>query len=268
MMRISVIIPAAGKSTRFGNSDKLSQDLGGRSLLLRAIEPFTKMDQVTSIIVAGPPEDLDVFRDHYGPKLGFLGATIIEGGRTERWESVHNALANVPEDTTHVAIHDAARPVVDAALVERVFDAAATFPAVVPGVVISDTIKRVDPEVIESAERDATIDSILGIGEGDGEDIGHAIPARKVVETVPRENLVRIQTPQIFEIELLRRAYAQDNLEGATDDASLVERLGEDVLVVAGAPHNVKVTAPGDLELARTLLGVRGPDSRPSHKRF
>ena len=267
-MRISVIIPAAGKSSRFGNSDKLSQDLGGRSLLLRAIEPFTKMDQVASIIVAGPPDDLEVFREHYGPKLGFLGATIIEGGRVERWESVRNALAVVPEDTTHVAIHDAARPVVDAALVERVFDAAATSSAVVPGVPITDTLKRVHAEVIESAERDTTIDSILGIGEEGGDDLGHAIPAQKVEETISRERLVSIQTPQIFDIDVLRRAYAQDDLTGATDDASLVERLGEDVLVVEGDPRNIKVTAPADLDLARTLLGVRGPDSRPTHKRF
>ena len=267
-MRISVIIPAAGKSSRFGQSDKLAQDLGGRSLLLRAIEPFTKVEEVASIIVAGPPDDLDIFRDQYGPKLGFLGATIIEGGKIERWESVRNALAVVPEDTTHVAIHDAARPVVDAALVERVFAAAATSPAVVPGLPISDTLKRVDPEHVETAERDATIDSILGIGEDDGDDLGHAIPAQKVVETISREHLVSIQTPQIFEIELLRRAYAQDDLAGATDDASLVERLGEDVLVVEGDPRNVKVTAPADLDLARTLLGVRAPDSRPTHKRF
>ena len=267
-MRISVIIPAAGRSERFGASDKLSQDVGGRSLLLRAIEPFTKIDEVVSIIVAGPPQDMEIFRDQYGAKLGFLGATIVEGGPKERWETVKNALALVPDDATHVAVHDAARPIVEPELIQRIFEAARSFPAVVPGLAVNDTLKRVAEEVIESAQKDATVDSILGIGEDPNEEISPAIPARSVEDTVSRDNLVLVQTPQIFDAALFRRAYEQDDLAGATDDAMLVERLGEPVLVVEGDSRNIKVTKPSDLDMVRRLLGVKAPSGRPVHKRF
>jgi 2-C-methyl-D-erythritol 4-phosphate cytidylyltransferase/2-C-methyl-D-erythritol 4-phosphate cytidylyltransferase/2-C-methyl-D-erythritol 2,4-cyclodiphosphate synthase len=87
-MRIGVIIAAAGKSSRFGAGDKLSQDLGGRPVLLRTVEAFTKRDEVVAIVVAGPPDDIEGFRARFGPALGFNGAKIVEGGRTERWESI------------------------------------------------------------------------------------------------------------------------------------------------------------------------------------
>lgn len=268
-MRIAVIIPAAGQSKRFGMSDKLAQDLGGRSLLLRAIEPFTKVDEVSAVIVAGPPEDYESFCDQYGPKLGFLGATIVEGGREERWQSVQKALAHVPEDVTHIAVHDAARPLVRPELLSRMIDAARNAPAVAPGIPVAETLKRVASEVVETATRDATVDSILGIGEDDEVDeLGPANPGRIVEETIDRRNVMRVQTPQIFEASLLRRAYEQDSVSGATDDAMLVERLGEEVMLIAGDPHNIKVTEPADLEMVRLLLGVSSPSTRPAHKRF
>ena len=122
--------------------------------------------------------------------------------------------------------------------------------------------------MVESGERDATIDAILGIGGDEDPGLGPTVPARRVVETVSRENLVAIQTPQVFSRELFVRAYAQDDLDGATDDAMLVERLGEPVLVVEGDPRNLKVTVPADLDMVRQLLGIRAPEGRPTHKRF
>jgi 2-C-methyl-D-erythritol 4-phosphate cytidylyltransferase len=80
--------------------------------------------------------------------------------------------------------------------------------------------------------------------------------------------VVAVQTPQVFEASLLRRAYAQDNLGGATDDSMLVERLGEAVLVVPGEARNIKVTTQADLSLVRAILGHRAPEERPAHKRF
>ncbi len=267
-MRCALIIPAAGASRRFGGGDKLGEDFGGRPLLLRSIEPFTKRDDVDAVIVAGPPEDLDAFRDRYGPQLSFLGGTVVAGGRIERWETVRNALEAVPDGCTHVAIHDAARPLVDEALIDRVFEAAGGFDAVVPGVPVRDTLKRAGGDVVEGAERDATVDSILGIGEEDTPEIGHQIAARRVVGTVDRTDLWRMQTPQVFSLELIRRAYAQPDLEGATDDAMLVERLGEPVMIVEGSERNLKVTTAGDLHVARAIAGTRGPEERPAHKRF
>ena len=82
-MHVSVIIPAAGSSRRYG-MDKLGQDLGGRAMLLRTVELFTKRDEVRSIVVAGPPDDLETFRERFGAPLSFHGVRIVEGGRTER----------------------------------------------------------------------------------------------------------------------------------------------------------------------------------------
>lgn len=268
-MRIAVIIPAAGQSTRFGLSDKLAQDLGGRSVLLRAIEPFTKIDEVSVVIVAGPPDDFESFKDQYGPQLGFLGAQLVEGGSMERWESVKKALEFVPDDATHIAVHDAARPLVRPELLGRLIDAARNAPAVAPGVPVADTLKRVSSEVIESATRDATVDSILGIGlDEEADALGPANPGRKVEATIDRTNVMRVQTPQIFEADVLRRAYDQPDLSGATDDAMLVEQLGVEVVLITGDPHNIKVTEPADLEMVRLLLSVSAPTTRAAHKRF
>ncbi|MBC03907.1 MAG: hypothetical protein CMJ34_11495 [Phycisphaerae bacterium] len=282
-MRVAVIVPAAGSGHRFGAGDKLASDFGGRPVLLRSVEPFTKRDEVDAIIVAGPPDDLESFRDRYGAPLGFLGGTVVEGGRRDRWETVLRALEAVPEGCTHVAIHDGARPLLDDELVDRVFEAGRTRAAVIPGVPLRDTLKKCGAELFEAAERDATVDAILGLdddgaagdilgGEDDGESQapppGHQVAAREVQETVSRESLYRVQTPQLFEIELLRRAYAQSDLEGATDDAMLVERLGEPVTLVEGDERNLKITTQQDLEIARALGGIRGDGGRPSHKRF
>ena len=260
--RVSVIIPAAGSSRRYG-MDKLGQDLGGRALLLRTVELFTKRDEVRSIVVAGPPDDLDGFRDRFGAQLGFHGVQIVAGGRVERWETVRNALAVVPEDTTHVAVHDAARPGASDELIGRVFEAAKVHPAVIPGLAVADTLKRVSEETVRAEAEDAVADLILGEAAEAATSKG-----RFVQGTVDRSNLVAVQTPQIFEIGLLRRAYAQPDLSGATDDAGLVERLGEKVLVVDGEFRNLKITVPDDLSLMRTMLGMKSPEGRPVHKRF
>ena len=210
-VKFGVILPAAGRSRRFGLGDKLSQDLGGRPLLLRTVEIFTRRDDVGAIVVAAPPDEVDEFRTRYGAQLGFHGATVVAGGTVERWETVRNALAAVPADCTHIAVHDAARPAASDELVERVFTAARVHDAVIPGDPVSATLKRVSEEYVDAEEGDAVAD-------------------------------------------LLRRAYAQPGLDGATDDAMLVERLGAEVIVVDGDPRNVKVTTPGDLALVRALL--------------
>lgn len=262
-MNICVIIAAAGVSRRFGGQDKLAQDLGGRAMLLRTVEAFTKRNDISSIIVAGPPDDFDSFTDKYGPTLAFHGAKLVPGGKVDRWETIQNALQHVPDDTTHIAVHDAARPGVSSQLLDRIFAAARSLPAVIPAIDIAGTVKRVSNEVTEiSEDEDALADAILG------ESSRPTIPARTVQTTIDRANLVEVQTPQIFQADLLRRAYAQPDLSGATDDASLVERLGEPVHVVQGDPTNIKVTRAADLTLMRAILGVKPPAERPAHKRF
>ncbi len=259
--KVAVIIPAAGQGTRFGG-DKLGEDLGGRPLLLRTVEIFTKREEVATIIVAAPPESIDEFRGRYGAQLGFHGVIIVAGGRAERWESVRNAIAAVPQECTHIAVHDAARPGLNEALLTRLIDAARVASAVVPGDPIRSTLKRVTTETFAAAPDEAVADAILG-------DAGReSVRGRRVEATIDRTRLMAIQTPQIFSAELLRRAYAQDDLSDATDDAMLVERLGEPVLVVEGDPRNMKVTTPTDLSIIRAILGHRVQEQRPAHKRF
>ena len=263
-MNVGVIIAAAGRGERFGSSSKLDQDIGGRALLLRTVELFTRRDEVRSIVVAGPADDFDEFKEKYGPALSFHGATVVPGSRESRCESVRLAMDAIPSECTHIAVHDAGRPAAGTELLNRLFEAARTLPAVVPAVPITSTIKRIGAVSVTLAgdELDATADAILG-------DAGRpTIEASPVVETVDRTDLVEVQTPQIFAAALLRRAYAQDDLAGVTDDASLVERLGETVHTVPGDVTNIKVTTSGDLRLVRAILGVKPPAERPAHKRF
>jgi 2-C-methyl-D-erythritol 4-phosphate cytidylyltransferase len=148
-------------------------------------------------------------------------ASVVTGGRT-RAESVRVALAEVPEEALVVLVHDAARPLVDDAVIERVLGGlAAGVDGVVPGLPVSDTVKRV----------------------------AHGL----VAETLERAALVAVQTPQAFVAERLRAAYAGE-LAGATDCASLVERAGGTVAVVAGDARLTKVTTGDDLAVVARLL--------------
>ena len=263
-MRIGVILPAAGQSRRFEGGDKLAQDLGGRALLLRTVEALTKREEVVRIVVAGPPDDEGAFREKFAAVLGFHGATVVDGGRAERWETVRNALAAIAdEECSHIAVHDAARPGVSNDLLSRIFTAARSLSAVVPAVPIAGTVKRGgEVESIGDADEDGLADAILG-------DAGRmTVETRPVLETVDRTGLFEVQTPQVFEASLLRRAYQQSDLAGATDDAMLVERLGEPVHLVPGERRNLKVTTRDDLDMMRAILGVKPPPERPAHMRF
>jgi 2-C-methyl-D-erythritol 4-phosphate cytidylyltransferase len=271
-MRICVIIPAAGSSTRYNaTSDaldvlgsprsKLDEDLGGKTVLQRSVELFNTREEVGQVIVAGPHDDRAFadFELRHSDRLALLGATLVRGGKDHRYQTVANALQSLDDDATHIAIHDAARPATDPALIDRVFDAAKNHSAVIPATQVSDTLKRVDPEPLEESGNADTVASILGVGT--------THPMHRVQGTVDRANLMLVQTPQIFERALLLRAYAQDDL-ASTDDAGLVERLGEQVIVVEGDPLNLKLTRQGDLPLLRAIMGVKGPSQRPTHKRF
>jgi 2-C-methyl-D-erythritol 4-phosphate cytidylyltransferase len=272
-MNIAVIIPAAGASRRYIEAakaeqgllsarSKLDEDLGGRPVLQRTVELFTQIPEVSIIIVAGPhdPESFASFKQQYADKLGLLGCKLCVGGAVHRYETVQAALKLVPESCTHVAVHDAARPCASPELIARVLEAAAKHPAVIPGLDVPDTLKRVSDKPIEESEVDP-LDAILGAAPRKGSQ------RRAVEATVDRARLVAVQTPQVFERELLLRAYAQKDLT-STDDAQLIERLGERVVVVEGEPRNIKLTKPGDLILARAILNAKPPAGRDAHMRF
>ncbi|MBL8763480.1 MAG: 2-C-methyl-D-erythritol 4-phosphate cytidylyltransferase [Phycisphaerae bacterium] len=272
-MHVCVILPAAGSSRRFAPvgaaaptdeivRSKLDEDLGGRPVLQRTVELFTGRAEVSAIVVAGPEDEAAMahFRERHADKLGLLGVRICAGGKDHRYETVRNALRQVPDSCTHIAVHDAARPCTPDELIDRVFSAADRFDAVIPGLDVNDTLKRVGSARVAATERDG-IDAILGL------DPSARSSARVVESTVPRDNLVGVQTPQVFRADVLRRAYDQADLT-STDDAQLVERLGVKVHVVEGDARNLKITRPIDLVLVRAILGVRPPAERAVHKKF
>jgi len=271
-MKIAVIIPAAGMSTRYNGSShdadsfgfgrsKLDEDLGGKTVLQRTIELFNTRPEVHQLIVVGPhdPDAMSNFKLRHADRISLLGAELVVGGKDQRWESVHAGIQVVSSDATHVAIHDAARPATPAALIDRVFDAANRFNAVIPVVPVSDTIKRVSSEPIDDQSEDDPLAAILGAGE--------ANPMYEVVGWIDRVDAVMAQTPQVFERSLIERAYQQEDLS-STDDAGLIERLGERVVTVMGDPRNMKLTHAGDLPVLRAVMNVREDKSRASHKRF
>jgi 2-C-methyl-D-erythritol 4-phosphate cytidylyltransferase len=207
-MQPGVVLVAAGEGRRFGGP-KAFLDLEGRTLLERAAAPFASLADRVAVVREG---DLGRAR--------LDGWKVVAGGARRR-DSVENGLAALDPETDVVLVHDAARPLVSRALVERVLAAASLHPAVVPAVPVTDTVKRVR--------------------------------GKAVVETLERASLVAVQTPQAFGVALLRRALRATG-EDATDEAALVEGLGEPVVTVEGDPRNIKLTTPLDLDLIRALL--------------
>ncbi|MDH3584967.1 MAG: 2-C-methyl-D-erythritol 4-phosphate cytidylyltransferase [Phycisphaerae bacterium] len=257
---LAVIIPAAGRGRRFGQGPeaKLEADLGGRAVLLRTVELFSHFAQVHQVIVAVDPDTIDTFKFKWADRLGLLQVRIVPGGTQERWETVMRALEAVDEGITHVAVHDAVRPLASADMLNRLFEAACHYPAVIPTLTVSDTVKRVDPApaAAEAPKKADPLDAILG-------DAGKVnFQAHPVIEHVPREGLHLVQTPQVFALDTLRSAYAQVESgavdpAGLTDDAAIVQASGQAVVAVEGDPLNIKITAPPDLEFARAVFQLR-----------
>lgn len=257
-MNTTVILPAAGLGKRFAVADRASAskiefELAHKPVFLHAIDLFHGRADVGQILLAIHPDRLDEFSFRWSDKLSFLGVKLIAGGTADRWETVKLAIEQVADDATHIAVHDAARPCTSPRMIDRVFDAAERLGAVVPGLPMGDTVKRVAEPDRDAAPADP-LDAILGGASSPTAD------ARPILETVPRHNLFRVQTPQVFERGLLEEAYAgltTSNSDGITDDASVVERAGQTVHVVEGDPLNLKLTHPADAELLEAVLQMR-----------
>jgi 2-C-methyl-D-erythritol 4-phosphate cytidylyltransferase len=241
MDKFAVILPAAGRSTRFGDpkQKKIYAELSGRAVWLRALDPFINRDDVAQTIVAINPEDRELFERRYGANVAFLNIRVIDGG-AERSDTIARALDLVEPDCNYVAIHDAARPCLTPDLVEAVFATAKEHGAAILATPVADTLKRVDAE-------------------------------GQILETVPRAGLHGAQTPQVFRRDLILRAYANRASLGAsagvTDDAQLVEAIGHPCRVVEGSPMNIKITTAADLRLAEAILqSLPKPEAeRPLH---
>ena len=221
LKQCGAVIVAAGSASRMGGSDKVMADLGGEPMIVRTVRAFQNCDAIASIVIV-TREDLirpisDLCRDM--KKV----AAVVAGGKS-RQESVHLGLNALPKGTKLAAVHDGARPLVSWQVIDRVVRAANTYGAAAPAIPVKDTIK--------------------------------VVQGRLVKETPDRSSLMAVQTPQVFDFDLLRGALRKAEEDGAqvTDDCSAVERTGMRIKIVEGDERNLKVTTPMDLKIAELLL--------------
>ena len=215
------VIVAAGSASRMGGIDKVMAPLGGEPMILRTVRTFASCDAIQEIVVV-TREDLIV------PVMDLCGSlekvTAVVAGGKSRQESVKLGLNALSDKVKLAAVQDGARPLVTWQLIDRVVRAANTYGAAAPAVPVKDTVKVVQGGLVK--------------------------------ETPDRSTLYAVQTPQVFDFDLLRgaRKMAEDAGAHVTDDCSAVERLGMSVKIVEGDERNLKVTTPMDLKTAEMLL--------------
>jgi 2-C-methyl-D-erythritol 4-phosphate cytidylyltransferase len=220
-MKVSAIIVAGGSSRRMG-FDKLAADLAGRSVLSHSLAAFQDCEEIAEMILVGSNDPLS---ENPPTKL----KTTVLGG-AERHLSVAAGLDAISADTTHIAVHDGARPLITPAAITICIKAAATHQAASLAHPITDTLKRATDQTPPT-----------------------------VTDSVSRDNLWAMETPQIFEAALLREAYKNILATDAvvTDEVSAVENLGHKVVLVENPSPNPKVTFPADIPLCEALLSLK-----------
>jgi len=218
---IGVVIPAGGVGRRLGSTTpKQFLRLGARTILALTVEHFTRHPDVRAVVVAAPAAHLARTRRALATVPNAARVQVVAGG-AERQDSVWLGMQAVPDEVAVIVVHDAVRPFITRALVDRVVAAARTGGGAICALPIAETVKRVRDAVVEA--------------------------------TVDRSALWAVQTPQAFRAELLREAHEKARRDAflGTDESMLVERLGHPVAVVAGLRDNVKITTPEDLARAK-----------------
>lgn len=219
----AVIIVAGGSGVRM-NADRPKQflELAGEPVLLHTLRAFHAFDQEMLMVVVLPESHLEVWQQLYENSGVQIPHRVTAGG-AQRYHSVKNGLALIGQEEL-VAVHDGVRPLVGTSTIQRTFEAAATHGAAVPVLPVDDTLR-----------------------EKKGDDS----------QWVDRSRFVRVQTPQCFRTALLKKAYQQEYSESFTDDASVVEQMGERIELVKGNVENFKITVPFHLQVAETVLSAR-----------
>ena len=243
-MKVAVILPAAGLGTRMGRasaettgtSRKQFMQLDGAPILLHTVRKFAASNRVSEIVIALRREDLEWAGELLRREIRTKSVRVVEGGNS-RQESVERALAAVSPDTDLVAVHDAARPLVTPEKITRVFEAARIHGAAALAEPITDTLKRADTDPFDSRSGQALI----------------------VRQSVDRDRLYAMQTPQIFARELLIEAYAATAAKNisVTDEVSAVENLDRKIVLVPNQDFNFKITYPRDFLLAEFVIEQR-----------
>jgi len=235
---LAAIIAAGGSGSRIGGEvPKQFLHVGGRPILVRAIQAITALDGIVQVVIALPEEHIPLAEDMLSCWTWPVPVVCIPGGAT-RQESVRRGVLRAPADVDLLLVHDAVRPFCDRGMLQRIVEAALRTGGAVPGIPATETIQRVSRR-------------------------------RRVLKTPPREELYAIQTPQCFRAAVLRSALeraAREGFEG-TDESSAVRRAGHPVAVVDGSPENIKITRPLDLAIAENLAGGGGTGTarRPSY---
>ena len=221
LQKCGAVIVAAGSASRMGGIDKVMAELKGEPMILRTVRAFQQSDAIREIVVV-TREDLIRPISSLCAQMDKVKA-VVAGGKS-RQESVWLGLNALSGDVKLAAIHDGARPLISQAVIDRTVRAAHTYGAAAPAIPVKDTIK--------------------------------AVKSGLVMATPDRDSLRAVQTPQVFDFDLLRGALKKATEEGAavTDDCSAVERLGMSVKLVEGEEWNIKVTTPLDLKIAELFL--------------
>lgn len=224
LKKCGAVIVAAGSASRMGGIDKILAPLDAQPVLLHTLRAFEACDAIGEVVVVTREDLVEEVK-----KLAALCSkvtSVVPGGKT-RQESVEKGLKKLSKDVKLAAIHDGARPLVTWQLIDRVVRAANTYGAAVPGIPVKDTIKTVAGGIVGN--------------------------------TPDRASLRAVQTPQVFDIDLLKGALLKACQDDAviTDDCSAVERMGMKVKLVEGEETNLKITTPMDLKIARMLLEER-----------
>ncbi|HEX3375632.1 MAG TPA: 2-C-methyl-D-erythritol 4-phosphate cytidylyltransferase [Candidatus Acidoferrales bacterium] len=231
MNRVTAILPAAGLGTRMGaETPKQFLSLDGIPVLLFTLRRLAACTAITDFIIATRAEEIDSLTASAAEEKFGRPVRVIRGGDS-RQDSVANALTHVSSETELILVHDAVRPLVTVSQIERVIAEAAACGAAILGIPAMDTVKEV---------KRASLPNDVAL----------------ITATIPRERVVLAQTPQVFRALLLIQAFGQARQDGVTasDEAGLVERTGHDVHVVVGSERNLKITRPGDMELAEFYL--------------
>ena len=231
MNRVTAILPAAGLGTRMGaETPKQFLSLDGVPVLLFTLRRLAACPAISDFIIATRAEEIDSLTETVSKENFARPVRVVRGGDS-RQDSVANALTEVPPETDLILVHDAVRPLVTVSQIERVIAEAAACGAAILGIPAMDTVKEV---------KRASLPNDVAL----------------ITATIPRERVVLAQTPQVFSAILLIQAFAQARQDGVTasDEAGLVERAGHDVHVVVGSESNLKITRPGDMELAEFYL--------------
>jgi 2-C-methyl-D-erythritol 4-phosphate cytidylyltransferase len=222
---VYALIVAGGKGVRLESTQaKQYLALAGVPILTRTLQAFGVCDRIDRIILVVPPADIDFCQKAIIPPAGLNKGVHLVAGGSQRQNSVYNGLAAIEGDDSIVAIHDGVRPLVAPETIAACVDAARVHGACIPGVPAWETLKQV---------------SVSGIIES----------------TLSRERVWLAQTPQVFRTAIIRAAHEQARQDGflGTDDACLVERLGQEVRIVLGQRRNIKITTPEDFEIAEAL---------------